>query len=193
MVVMTPGATEDQVDAVVARLETTGVHVVVMPGELTTAIGAIGDPAGVAELGLEVMPGVDRLVPISRPYKLASRELGARENSAIAINGHSVRPDTFTLIAGPCTVESREQTVAVARAVKAGGASMMRAGVWKPRTSPFSFPGLGAEGLEIVREAKPDVDLPVVTELTTPDHAEELATVLDVIPSGARNMLENAL
>src|SRR5213078_2841078 len=123
MIVMTPQASEADIEAVVARLETTGVHVVVMPGELTTAIGAIGDPAGVAELGLEVMPGVDRIVPISRPYKLASRELGAREHSVIAVDGRSVGPDTFTLIAGPCTVEGREQTLAVAQAVKAGGAS----------------------------------------------------------------------
>jgi 3-deoxy-7-phosphoheptulonate synthase len=193
MVVMTPGATQAQVDAVVARLETTGVHVVVMPGELTTAIGAIGDPAGVAELGLEVLPGVDRIVPISRPYKLASRELGGREHSNVSVDGRVVGPDTFALIAGPCTVESREQTLAVARAVKQGGASMMRAGVWKPRTSPFSFPGLGSEGLEIVREAKAEVGLPVVTELTTPEHAEELAEVVDVIQVGARNMQNYAL
>src|SRR3954452_1233378 len=193
MVVMTPGATQDQIDAVVARLETTGVHVVVMPGELTTAIGAIGDPAGVAELGLEVMPGVDRIVPISRPYKLASRELGAREHSTITVDGRLVGPTTFALIAGPCTVESREQTLAVARAVKAGGASMIRAGVWKPRTSPFSFPGLGSLGLEIVREAKAEVGLPVVTELTTPDHADELAAVVDIIQVGARNMQNYAL
>src|SRR5205085_10324908 len=113
MVVMTPGASQEQVDAVVARLETTGVHVVVMPGGLATAIGAIGDPAGVAELGLEVMPGVDRVVPISRPYKLASRELGEREHSAFQVDGHVVGPETFTLIAGPCTVESREQTLTV--------------------------------------------------------------------------------
>src|SRR5204863_9004859 len=111
MVVMTPGATQEQVDAVVTRLETTGVHVVVLPGELTTAIGAIGDPAGVAELGLEVMPGVDRIVPISRPYKLASRELGSREHSTIAVDSHLVGPATFALSAGPCTVESREQTL----------------------------------------------------------------------------------
>ena len=193
MVVMTPGATQDQVDAVVARLETTGVHVVVMPGELTTAIGAIGDPAGVAELGLEVMPGVDRLVPISRPYKLASRELGEREHSTFNVDGRSIGPATFALIAGPCTVETRDQTLAVARAVKAGGASMMRAGVWKPRTSPFSFPGLGSEGLEIVKEAKAEVGLPVVTELTTAEHAEELASVVDVIQVGARNMQNYAL
>jgi 3-deoxy-7-phosphoheptulonate synthase len=193
MVVMTPGATQPQVDAVVARLETTGVHVVVMPGELTTAIGAIGDPAGVAELGLEVMPGVDRIVPISRPYKLASRELGAREATSFEVDGRTIGPDTFCLIAGPCTVESREQTLAVARAVKAGGASMMRAGVWKPRTSPFSVPGLGDAGLDIVREAKAETGLPVVTELTTPDHADALAEVVDVVQIGARNMQNYAL
>jgi 3-deoxy-7-phosphoheptulonate synthase len=193
MVVMTPGASQEQVDAVVARLETTGVHVVVMPGELTTAIGAIGDPAGVAELGLEVMPGVDRIVPISRPYKLASRELGAREATTVMVDGREVGPDTFALIAGPCTVESREQTLAVARAVKAGGASMMRAGVWKPRTSPFSFTGLGEAGLEIVREARQETGLPVVTELTTPEHAEALSEVVDVIQVGARNMQNYAL
>jgi len=193
MVVMTPGANQDQIDAVVARLETTGVHVVVMPGALTTAIGAIGDPQGVAELGLEVMSGVDRIVPISRPYKLASRELGAREHSSFAIDGREVGPDTFTLIAGPCAVESREQTLAVARAVKAGGASMMGAGVWKARTSPFSFPGLGEAGLDIVREAKAETGLPVVTELTTPEHAEGLAEVVDVVQVGARNMQNYAL
>src|SRR3954453_14344853 len=111
MIVMTPQATPAEIRAVEERLETTGVHVVVMPGELTTAIGAIGDPAGVAELGLEGMAGVDRIVPISRPYKLASRELGGREHSTFAVDGRSVGPDTFTLIAGPCTVESREQTL----------------------------------------------------------------------------------
>src|SRR5947208_9776117 len=193
MVVMPPGATNAQIDAVVARLETTGVHVVVMPGELTTAIGAIGDPAGVAELGLEVMAGVDRVVPISRPFKLAGRELGSREHTTFSIDGHEVGPDTFTLIAGPCTVESRDQTLAVARAVKQGGASMMRAGVWKPRTSPFSFPGLGSAGLDIVREVRAETGLPVVTGLTTPEHAEELADVVDVIQVGARNMQNYAL
>src|SRR3954466_14109075 len=114
MVVMTPGATEEQVAAVVAKLETTGVHVLTMPGELTTAIGAIGDPEGVRELGLEGMPGVDRVVPISRPYKLASLELAHHEPSTFAIHDRVVGGNqTFCLIAGPCTVESREQTLEV--------------------------------------------------------------------------------
>src|SRR3954451_7275434 len=119
MIVMTPQASKDDIDAVTKRLETTGVHVVVMPGELTTAIGAIGDPQGVAELGLEGMRGVDRVVPISRPYKLASSELSHNEATTLDIAGRQVGGGkTFTLIAGPCTVETREQTLQVARAVQ---------------------------------------------------------------------------
>src|SRR5215217_3175857 len=121
MIVMTPGASEDQVDAVRDRLATTGVHVVVLPGELTTAIGAIGDPQGVSELGLEGMPGVDRVVPISRPYKLASSELAHHEPTIVRVDGREVGGGTFALIAGPCTVESLTQTLDVAETVRAGG------------------------------------------------------------------------
>src|ERR1041384_7143294 len=150
MIVMTPGASDEQVKAVVARLETTGVHVLVMPGELTTATGAIGDPEGVRERGLEGMAGVDRVVPISRPYKLASSELAHHEPTTFAVDGRVVAdPETFCLIAGPCTVESREQTLVVARTVRDGGASMLRGGAFKPRTSPFAFKGLGREAVEI--------------------------------------------
>src|SRR3954465_6999047 len=123
MIVMTPGAGQAQIPAGTARLKTTGVHVVVMPGELTTAIGAIGDPEGVAELGLEGMAGVDRVVPISRPYKLAPPGPSPEQPTVLDIAGHKIGGgDTFCLIAGPCTVESREQTLAVARAVKRAGA-----------------------------------------------------------------------
>ncbi len=112
MIVMTPEAGEAEIAAVRERLETTGVHVLVLPGELVTAIGAIGDPEGVRELGLEGMAGVDRVVPISRPYKLASSELAHHEPTVFAVDGHTIgAPDTFALIAGPCTVESREQTL----------------------------------------------------------------------------------
>src|SRR3954469_14027252 len=120
MIVMTPGASEEQIGAVVARLETTGVHVLTMPGELTTAIGAIGDPQGVLELGLEGMSGVDRVVPISRPYKVPSSELSSDQASSFDIGGRTVGGGaTFCLIAGPCTVETSEQTLAVAEAVRA--------------------------------------------------------------------------
>src|SRR5919198_875232 len=197
MIVMTPHATEAEIDAVRQKLTTTGVHVVVMPGELTTAIGAIGDPEGVAELGLEGMSGVDRVVPISRPYKLASSELNHFEPTVVEIGSHPPRrigdPATFCLIAGPCTVESREQTLEVARAVREGGACMLRGGSFKPRTSPFAFKGLGVAALEILSEARAETGLPVVSELLDSQHAEVVAEHVDVVQIGARNMQNYAL
>jgi 3-deoxy-7-phosphoheptulonate synthase len=194
MIVMTPQATQTEIDAVVARVETTGVHVVVMPGELTTAIGAIGDPEGVAELGLEGMGGVDRVVPISRPYKLASSELSDHAPTTVDVAGRKVGGGrTFCLIAGPCTVETREQTLAVARTVKAGGAAMLRGGAFKPRTSPFAFKGLGVPALEILAEARAETGLPIVTELLDSAHADVIAEHADVVQIGARNMQNYAL
>jgi 3-deoxy-7-phosphoheptulonate synthase len=194
MIVMTPQASKSDIDAVTKRLETTGVHVVVMPGELTTAIGAIGDPEGVAELGLEGMHGVDRVVPISRPYKLASSELSHFEPTIVEVDGHRIgAPETFCLIAGPCTVESREQTLAVARAVAAAGAAILRGGAFKPRTSPFAFKGLGVPGLEILSEARAETGMPVVTELLDTQHADVIDQHADVVQIGARNMQNYAL
>jgi 3-deoxy-7-phosphoheptulonate synthase len=194
MIVMTPHATPEQIGAVEARLKTTGVHVVVMPGELTTAIGAIGDPEGVAELGLEGMAGVDRVVPISRPYKLASSELYHQQPTVLEIAGHKIGGgDTFCLIAGPCTVESKEQTLGVVRAVKQAGAAMLRGGAFKPRTSPFAFKGLGVAGLAILAEARAETGLPVVTELLDTQHADAVHEHADVVQIGARNMQNYAL
>jgi 3-deoxy-7-phosphoheptulonate synthase len=189
MVVMTPEATAAQIEAVVAKLEGRGVHAKVMPGELTTAIGAIGDPEGVRELGLEGLPGVDQVIPISRPYKLASSELSHHAPTSFAVDGRVVGGgETFCLIAGPCTVESAEQTRSVARAVARAGGSMLRGGAFKPRTAPFSFQGLGLEGLRILEEVRAETGLPVVSELTSAEHAERFAATVDVVQVGARNM-----
>ncbi|HEY2769920.1 MAG TPA: 3-deoxy-7-phosphoheptulonate synthase [Solirubrobacteraceae bacterium] len=195
MIVMTPEASAEEIEDVKARLESIErLHVLVLPGELTTAIGAIGDPEGVAELGIEGMPGVDRVVPISRPYKLASSELGQRSATVLEIAGRLVGGgETFCLIAGPCTVETREQTLAVARAVAAGGASMLRGGAFKPRTSPFAFKGLGVPGLEILAEARAETGLPIVTELLDTQHAGAIGAFADVVQIGARNMQNYAL
>ncbi len=194
MVVMTPQASAAEIEAVRARLETTGVHVLVMPGELTTAIGAIGDPERVSELGIEGMAGVDRVVPISRPYKLASSELAHHEPTRFEVDGHVVGGnETFTLIAGPCTVESREQTLGVARVVRDAGAAMLRGGAFKPRTSPFAFKGLGVPGLEVLAEARAETGLPVVTEFLDTSHADAIAEYADVVQIGARNMQNYAL
>jgi len=194
MIVMAPQASADEIEAVRARVAETGVHVLVMPGELTTAIGAVGDPERVRELGLEGMAGVDRVVPISRPYKLASSELAHHEPTSFEVAGRVVGGGTtFCLIAGPCTVESRASTLAVAEAVRAGGASMLRGGAFKPRTSPFAFKGLGVAGLELLAEAREATGLPVVSELLDAQHSEELARHADVVQIGARNMQNYAL
>ena len=194
MIVMTPHATDGEVSAVRERLETMGLHVLVMPGELTTAIGAIGDPEAVREAGFEGMEGVDRVVPISRPYKLASSELNHEHPTVLDIDGRTVGGgETFCLIAGPCTVETREQTLTVARTVRDAGASMLRGGAFKPRTSPFAFKGLGPEALEILAEARSETGLPVVTELLDAQHAEAVSAHADVVQIGARNMQNYAL
>ena len=194
MVVMTPAASDADVAAVVKRLEAAGVHAKVMPGELTTAIGAIGDPEGVRALAIDGMAGVDRVVPISRPYKLASSELSHHEPTSFDLAGRTVGGgSTFCLIAGPCTVETQAQTLGIAKAVAAGGASMLRGGAFKPRTSPFSFRGLGAPGLEILREARAETGLPIVSELTDVTHAEAVGEAVDVVQVGARNMQNYAL
>jgi len=171
-----------------------GLHVLVMPGELTTAIGAIGDPEAVREAGFEGMEGVDRVVPISRPYKLASSELAHHEPTVFSVDGHTIGArSTFALIAGPCTVESREQTLGVARIVAAAGACMLRGGAFKPRTSPFAFKGLGPPGLEILAEARAATGLPIVTELVDVRDIDAVLEVADVIQIGARNMQNAAL
>jgi 3-deoxy-7-phosphoheptulonate synthase len=135
------------------------------------------------------MPGVDRVVPISRPYKLASSELAHHEPTVLDVAGRAVGGgDTFCLIAGPCTVESRPQTLAVAHAVAAAGASMLRGGAFKPRTSPFAFKGLGVPALEILAQARAETGLPVVTELLDAQYADAVAEHADVVQIGARNM-----
>jgi 3-deoxy-7-phosphoheptulonate synthase len=194
MIVMSPQASKAEADAVVARLRTTGVHVLPIVGEQHTVIAAIGDPEGVAELGLEGLGGVDRVLPISRPYKLASSELAHHEPTTFEVAGRRVGGgDSFTLIAGPCTVETFEGTLSVARTVSAGGASMLRGGAFKPRTSPFAFKGLGVAALEILAQVREETGLPVVTEFLDTQHADAIAQYADVVQIGARNMQNYAL
>ncbi len=193
MIVMKEGATEEQIQAVVDRVESVGCSAHVSPGELLTVIGAIGDRDRVAALGLEGAPGVDHLVPILKPYKLASSQFRKGEQTVVDVEGRKVGGDHFALIAGPCTVEGREQTLDVARVVADNGASMLRGGAYKPRTSPYSFQGLGAEGLRFLLEAKEETGLPVVTELMDVKDVADVVEVADVIQIGARNMQNYSL
>lgn len=188
LIVMKQSATEDEVAAVVERIESVGAQAHVSPGSELTLIGAIGDRDHVARLGLEGHAGVDQVVPILKPYKLASSQLRGGARSTLDIGGRKVGGDHFALIAGPCTVESREQLMRTADVVKDAGAAMLRGGAYKPRTSPYSFQGLGQEGLRLLAEAKERTGLPIVTELMDVRDIEPLAEVADVVQIGARNM-----
>ena len=189
MIVMKPTASEEEIAHVVARVESVGARAHISKGEEVTVIGAIGDREHVQRLELEGAPGVAQVVPILKPYKLSSSQLRpSGERSVFEIGGRRIGGDNFALIAGPCTVESREQLLDTARAVKDGGASMLRGGAYKPRTSPYAFQGLGQEGLRLLAEAKAETGLPVVTELMDVRDIEAVAEVADVVQVGARNM-----
>ncbi len=193
MIVMKEGATTEQVEAVVERVESVGATAHVSEGELLTIVGAIGDRERIANLELSGIPGVERVVPISKPYKLASRQFKHGESTVVEVDGRRVGGQSFSVIAGPCTVESREQLLTTAEAVKDAGASMLRGGAYKPRTSPYSFQGLGGEGLRLLREAKEATGLPIVTELMDVSDLEAVLEVADVIQVGARNMQNYSL
>jgi 3-deoxy-7-phosphoheptulonate synthase len=188
MIVMQEGATDDQVRHVVERIEQAGARAHPSRGEFVTVIGAIGDDREiVASLALEGEPGVEKVVPILKPYKLVSSEFRGRDG-VVRVAGRPIGGGSFGLIAGPCAVESREQTLASARACKAAGATMLRGGAYKPRTSPYAFSGLGKAALEILAEAREETGLPIVTELMDVRQLEDVLEVADMIQLGARNM-----
>jgi 3-deoxy-7-phosphoheptulonate synthase len=193
MIVMREDATKEQIDSVVRRVENVGAHAHVSEGDVLTVIGAIGDRERIANLDLTGADGVDRVVPITKPYKLASSQFKHDVPSVVEVDGRRVGGGHFSLIAGPCTVESREQLLATAEACKQGGASMLRGGAYKPRTSPYSFQGLGGEGLRLLREAKEQTGLPIVTELMDQRDLDQVLEVADVIQIGARNMQNYSL
>jgi 3-deoxy-7-phosphoheptulonate synthase len=188
MIVMKEGATAEQIGAVVERVQSVGAKAHISRGELVTVIGAIGDREHVANLELEGYPGVDHLVPILKPYKLASAQYRRGERTVVEIDGRKIGGSYFATIAGPCTVESREVMIETARVVRDAGAQMLRGGAYKPRTSPYSFQGLGDAGLPLLAEAKEETGLPVVTELMDVRDLEAVLEVADVVQVGARNM-----
>ena len=187
LIMMNAAAPDDQVEEVLALLSENGSYGRVAPGHESIVIGAFGDREALKGLALEERDGVESVLPISKPYKLVSSE-SAPGPTVIQTRGRRVGGDHFALIAGPCTVESREQTLTTARVVEAAGATMLRGGAFKPRTSPYSFQGLGLEGLAILEEAREDTGLPLATELMDPRHVEAVIEAADVIQIGARNM-----
>jgi 3-deoxy-7-phosphoheptulonate synthase len=187
LIVLSPFATADHVDAILDRLAAAGADTRVTPGENSTVIGVIAEEEVLDDLELAGFAGVEEILPIAKPYKFVAKETSP-DPSLIQVRGRRVGRGYFALIAGPCTVESREQTLETARAVHEAGASMLRGGAFKPRTSPYTFQGLGVEGLRILEEARDETGLPIVTELMDPRDVEAVVESTDVIQIGARNM-----
>src|SRR3954469_1545661 len=167
LIVMSGTATPEEVEHVVARLEEAGAQAHVTPGRQATVIGVIGDRGLVALRPLEGPRAVGSVLPILKPYKLVSREISP-DPTVIEVRGRRIGDGYFGFIAGPCAVETPQQTLTTARAVAAAGCTMLRAGAYKPRTSPYTFQGLGREGLKILVDAREETGLPIVTELMDP-------------------------
>jgi len=192
VVVMAPEATAEELDAVVRTVRAAGGDAFVSRGVHRTIVGLVGDVEQFETLNLRAYPGVIEVVRISVPYKLVSRENHpARSTVAVGpdpANKVPIGPDTFTLIAGPCAVETPEQTLAAARMAKEAGASLLRGGAYKPRTSPYAFQGLGEKGLAILAEVRDEVGLPIVTEVVDPHDVDVVAGHADMLQIGTRNM-----
>jgi 3-deoxy-7-phosphoheptulonate synthase len=195
IVVMHKNAREREIESVEKRLhrDLPHLHLKRIDGEELTVIAAVGDADALRELDVESMPGVDRLVPIDQPYKLASLETRRRERTSFSVGSASFGDDHLSLILGPCTVESRESAVKTALLCKKAGADLLRAGVFKPRTSPFSFQGPGYAGLGVLQEMREETGLAIVSEMTSSEQGEALSEVVDMIQIGARNMQNYAL
>ena len=187
IIVMKPEAHEEQILHVIERVEKAGMEAVLLRGKRRNVIAAIGDKREIPNDHWLASPGVERIMPILSKYKLASREMFPHA-TRVRVDGEVVGERRLAIIAGPCAVEGLEQTLETARRVKAAGAIALRGGAYKPRTSPYSFQGLGQEGLEILSETRRLTGLPVVTEVLSADLVEQVADHADVLQVGARNM-----
>ena len=188
IVVMKVGASTKDISNVITRVKKLGYEAHLSDGEERTIIGVVGD-GNVRQYAeqFELMDGVERTVPVSHPYKLASREFHA-SNTLVPLNGGKVGERRIVVMAGPCSVESREQILETAHAVKEAGASALRGGAFKPRTSPYSFQGLAEEGLQIMREVADEAGLVMVTEVMNPREIELVARYTDILQIGTRNV-----
>lgn len=192
VIVMKRNATGEDIGQVVEHIESLGFKAHLSQGEERTIIGVIGDERPIEPEHFELLEGVERAVRILHPFKLASRDFHP-EDSIVKINGVSVGGKPVIVMAGPCSVESREQLRETAAAVKAAGAHILRGGAWKPRTSPYAFQGLGLKGLELLREARDEFHLPIVTEVMSPQEVTLVAQYADILQVGARNMQNYSL
>jgi 3-deoxy-7-phosphoheptulonate synthase len=197
MIIITkPSVTDAEIDHIRERIEAVGMRTHLSRGEVRTIIGCIGDESLLAEIPLRSLPGVESVTPVLKPYKLASREF-AVERSIVRVGGRDGEAafggPAITVIAGPCSVENREMLSTTANAVRAAGATMLRGGAFKPRTSPYAFQGLGAEALEMLVQVRAETGLPVVTEVMDTRQVDLVAEHADMLQVGARNMQNFAL
>jgi len=192
IIVMKQGATQAQITNVTARIEQWGCQAHISQGEERTIIGIIGNGRPLDRAPIERLSGVERTVPILRPFKLASRDFHPKK-TVIDLNGISIGGERVIVMAGPCAVESRDQILAAAHAVKDAGDTVLRSGAYKPRTSPYSFQGMGEEGLQLLAEARDETGLLVVTEVMEPDLVPLVSTYADILQIGARSMQNYAL
>ncbi|MHB8919063.1 MAG: 3-deoxy-7-phosphoheptulonate synthase, partial [Desulfocucumaceae bacterium] len=187
IVVMCHGADKKNIDSVIIKLEKSGFNVHLSQGVERTIIGAIGDKTRLGSLSLEAMPGVEKVVPILAPFKLASRDF-KKDNTVISVGNIEIGGGTVHVMAGPCAVESKEQLMEAALRVKEAGATILRGGAFKPRTSPYSFQGLEEKGLEMLAEAREATGLYIVTEVMDSTTLPLVARYADILQIGARNM-----
>ncbi len=187
IVVMSPSASEGEIKSVIEWLHEHGFEVHISRGKVRTILGVIGDKETLFDLPVEALEGVEKTVPVTHAYKLASR-LFKEEATVIDVGGVKIGGQNFVVIAGPCAVENREQLLETARKIKEAGAHFLRGGAFKPRTSPYSFQGLQEEGLKLLAEARAETGLGVVTEVMAPQQTELVAQYADILQIGARNM-----
>ena len=187
IIILKKGSQESDANLILDQIRSLGLEPLYLPGEEKIVIGAIGDERKLAKLELESLDTVERVVPILKPYKLANREFRS-ERSIVKVGGVSIGGEELIVMAGPCSVESREQIIQSAHAVKKAGAKILRGGAFKPRTSPYAFQGLEKEGLELLAEARKETGLPVVTEVLSEHDVELVASYADMLQIGARNM-----
>jgi 3-deoxy-7-phosphoheptulonate synthase len=187
IIVLRPDATEEQQDHIIKKLKGLGLQVHISKGTERTILGAIGDEAILQSVPLEAIPGVEKVLPILKPFKLASRDFRT-ENTVIDVGGTQIGGNRIVVMAGPCAIENKTLLVEIAKEVKKAGATFLRGGAFKPRTSPYAFQGLEEEGLKYLAETRERVGLPVVTEVMDPRDIDMIVKYADVLQIGARNM-----
>lgn len=194
IVVMKSDATQEEINKVISAIRELGYKAHIIEGVLRTVIGAVGDERGKPYHleSLSVLPGVEKVVPILQPYKLASREVKP-QNTIVRVGNAKIGDNKIVVMAGPCSVESEEQIIETAMAVKQAGADILRGGAYKPRTSPYTFQGLGEEGLKLLAQARKVTGLPVVTEILDAHDLDMVAEYSDMLQIGARNSQNYAL